>query len=171
MNADARADRPADERADHRDVGQPEGRGRSKTVATWLAFALGSFGAHRFYLRGGRDALAWLHPWPTLAGLYGLHRMDTLGQDDRLAWFLLPLLGLMLAQSMLCGIVLGLTSDERWAQRYHPGRPVQPTGWLPVLGVIACLMVGGASLMATIAFSAQRYFESQVEAAREISQE
>ena len=141
---------------------------KSKTVATWLSFALGSLGAHRFYLHGWRDRLGWLHPLPTLLGLYGVHRMDTLGQDDVTSWFLIPLLGLMVAQSMLAGIVHGLTSDERWAQRFH--QPERRTGWLPILGVIACLMVGGACLMATIAFSAQRYFESQVEAAREISQ-
>jgi len=28
---------------------------KSKTVATWLSFALGSLGAHRFYLHGWRD--------------------------------------------------------------------------------------------------------------------
>ena len=143
---------------------------KSKTVATWLSFALGSLGAHRFYLHGLGDRLGWLHPLPTLLGLYGIHRMDTLGQDDVVAWFLIPLLGLMLAQSMLAGIVYGLMPDERWAERFNPGQPVRKTGWLPILGVIACLMVGGACLMATIAFSAQRYFESQVEAAREISQ-
>lgn len=142
---------------------------KSKTVATWLSFALGSLGAHRFYLHGFGDKLAWLHPLPTLLGLYGVHRMDTLGQDDVTAWFLIPLLGLMIAQSMLAGIVYGLMPDERWADRFNRG-VLRKTGWLPILGVVACLMVGGACLMATIAFSAQRYFESQVEAAREISQ-
>ncbi|UXH80436.1 hypothetical protein [Roseateles amylovorans] len=148
----------------------PTASGPSKTVATWLSFALGSLGAHRIYLYGWNDKLAWLHPWPTLLGLYGIHRMDVLGQDDRLAWVLIPLLGLMLAQSMLTGIVYGLMPDDRWADRFTPGQPTRKTGWGPVLGVIACLMLGGASLMATIAFSAQRYFESQVEAAQELSQ-
>ncbi|MCH7344993.1 TM2 domain-containing protein [Pelomonas sp. CA6] len=143
---------------------------RSKTVAVWLSFALGSLGVHRFYLHGLRDPWAWLHLPPTLLGLYGVQRMDVLGQDDRLAWVLIPLLGLMLTQSMLAGIVHALTPDERWRDRHNPGQPVRKTGWGPVLGAIACLMVGGGCLMATIAFSAQRYFESQVEAAREISQ-
>lgn len=142
---------------------------KSKTVATWLSFTLGSLGAHRFYLHGLGDRLGWLHPIPTLLGLYGVHRMDTLGQDDVTAWWLIPLLGLMLAQSMLAGIVIGLTSDEHWAERHNHGQ-VRKTGWGPVIGAIACLMVGGACLMATIAFSAQRYFESQEEAAHEISQ-
>lgn len=134
---------------------------KSKTAATWLALTLGSLGFHRLYLHGLKDKLAWLHPWPTLAGLYGVRRMDLLGQDDRLAWLLIPLLGLMLAQAMLCAIVYGLTSDERWNERHNGGRAGRPSGWLAVIGVIASLMIGGACLMATIAFSAQRYFESQ----------
>jgi hypothetical protein len=142
---------------------------KSKTLATWLALLGGSLGLHRLYLHGGRDVLAWLHPWPTLAGLAGVRRMLDLGQDDRLAWLLLPLLGLMLAQSALCAIVYGLTPDERWDARHNAGAPVHPTAWGPVLGVIAALMIGATALMATIAFSGQRYFEWQVDEARKIS--
>jgi hypothetical protein len=39
------------------------------------------------------------------------------------------------------------------------------TGWGPVLAAIAALLVGGAVLMGTIAFSGQRFFEWQFEAA------
>ena len=49
----------------------PVGRPRSRAVATWLALVGGSLGLHRFYLHGGRDLWAWLHPWPTLVGAYG----------------------------------------------------------------------------------------------------
>jgi hypothetical protein len=143
---------------------------KSKTLATWLALLLGSFGLHRFYLYGLSDRWAWLHPWPTLLGLYGIQRMDLLGQDDRLAWLLMPILGLMLVNAMICGIVYGLTSDEQWNFRRNPGLPARPSGWINIIGVIACVMVGGICLMTTIAFSAQRYFESQVEAAKELSQ-
>jgi hypothetical protein len=142
---------------------------RSKTLATWLALLAGAFGAHRFYLHGPRDAWAWLHPWPTLAGLYGIQRVQALGQDDPLSWLLLPLLGLMIAQACLFAILFGLTPDERWNARRNPGSPVRATGWGPVLGVIAALMVGATALMATIAFGGQRYFEWQVEEARKIS--
>lgn len=143
---------------------------KSKTLATWAALLLGSFGLHRFYLYGFSDRLAWLHPWPTLIGLYGVQRADLLGQDDRLAWFLMPLLGIMLVNAMICGIVYGLTPDEKWDATHNPGQPSRPTGWLAIIAVIACVLIGGTSLMTTIAFSAQRYFESQVEAAQEISQ-
>jgi len=143
---------------------------KSKTLATWLALLGGSLGLHRFYLHGGRDVLAWLHPLPTLAGLVGVQRVLDLGQDDRVAWLLLPLLGLMLAQAALCAIVYGLLPDERWDARHNPGAAVHATDWGPVLGVIAALIVGATALMATIAFSGQRYFESQVEEGRKISQ-
>jgi TM2 domain len=133
---------------------------RSKTLATWLALGLGAFGVHRFYLRGARDAWAWLHPWPTLAGLYGVQRVQSLGQDDRLSWLLLPLLGLMIAQACLAAIVHGLTPDAAWAERHR--QPLAQTRWGPVLGVIAALMVGATALMATIAFAGQRFFEWQV---------
>jgi hypothetical protein len=136
---------------------------RSKTLATWIALLGGSLGLHRFYLHGARDVLAWLHPWPTFAGLLGVQRVLEFGQDDRLSWVLLPLLGLMLAQAALCAIVYGLTPDARWDAQHNPGAPVHATAWAPVLGVIASLIIGATALMATIAFSGQRYFEWQVE--------
>ncbi len=144
-------------------------RYKSKTLATWIALIGGSLGLHRLYLHGWRDALAWLHLLPTVIGLVGVRRMLELGQDDQLAWLLLPLLGLMLAQAALWAIVYGLLPDERWDARHNPGAPGRATGWGPVLGVIAALIVGATSLMATIAFSGQRYFEWQVEESRKIS--
>jgi hypothetical protein len=142
---------------------------KSKTLATWIALLGGSLGWHRLYLHGWRDALGWLHALPTLAGLIGVRRVLDLGQDDRWSWLLLPLLGLMLAQAALFAILYGLTPDARWDKRHNPGAPVHPTGWGPVLGVILALMVGATALMATIAFSGQRYFEWQVDEARKIS--
>ena len=143
---------------------------KSKTLATWIALLGGGLGLHRFYLYGARDALGWLHPLPTLAGLVGVQRMLQRGQDDVLAWLLIPLLGLMLAQAMLFAILYGLTPDERWDARHNPGQSVHSTGWAPVLGVIAALLLGAGVLMATIAFSGQRYFEWQIEEAKKLSQ-
>jgi hypothetical protein len=145
-------------------------RYRSKTLATWIALLGGSLGLHRLYLNGSRDVLAWLHLPPTLAGLVGVQRMLELGQDDRVAWLLLPLLGLMLTQGALCAILYGLLPDERWDARHNPGAAVHSTGWGPVLGVIAALIVGATALMSTVAFSGQRYFESQVEEGHKASQ-
>jgi hypothetical protein len=143
---------------------------KSKTAATWLAFLGGSLGLHRLYLYGLRDALGWLHVLPASLGVYGVMRMVELGQDDQVAWVLIPLLGLVLAGSMLCAIRYGLTPDERWDARHNPGAPVTPTRWGPVLGVVLALLLGASALMATIAFGGQRFFEWQIEEARKISQ-
>ena len=134
---------------------------KHKAVATWLALLVGVFGLHRFYLHGFKDRWAWAFPLPTLLGLLGVQRMNQLGQDDRLAWVLLPLLGLSLVAALLGGIVYGLMPDDRWNDRFNAGRPASSGGWLAVIGVVLCLLFGGTALMATIAFSAQRYFESQ----------
>ncbi len=136
---------------------------KSKTIATWLALLLGSLGLHRFYLYGLGDKWAWMHPWPTLLGLYGVQRMDLIGQDDRLAWVLMPILGLMLVNATITGIVYGLNSDADWNAKHNPGQTIRPSGWAVIIAIVACVMIGGICLMSTIAFSAQRYFESQIE--------
>lgn len=146
------------------------GHYKSKTLATWIAVIGGGVGLHRFYLHGFRDVWGWLHGVPTLIGLYGVQRMNDLGQDDMLAWALIPLLGFALAAAMLAAIVYGLTPDDKWDQRHNPGAAVQATGWGAVLGVILALLLGATALMATVAFSGQRYFEYQVEQGRRISQ-
>ncbi len=137
------------------------GAPRSKTVATWLAIAGGTLGLHRFYLHGMKDWPAWLHPLPTLIGLAGVIRMRNLGQDDVTSWLLVPILGLMVSVAMGSAIVIGLTSDEKWAARFAGQAPDQSTAWGPILGVILALLLGGAALMGTIAFSGQKYFEWQ----------
>lgn len=136
---------------------------KSKTLATWIAIVGGSLGLHRFYLHGARDLPGWLHPLPALLGAYGVLRARTLGQDDHLAWVLMPLLGGTIVAAMLSAIVYGLTSDERWHARFNASRPGPSSGWVAILGAMLALLVGGAVLMATIAFVAQRYFEYQVE--------
>jgi len=136
-------------------------RYKSKTAATWIALLGGSVGLHRFYLFGWRDGWGWLFPWPSLVGLVGVLRMRTLGMDDQLAWLLIPWLGLALAVAMGMAIAYGLTPDERWDARFNPGGGHQPMNALTVLGVALSLIIGAAILMATIAFTAQRYFEYQ----------
>lgn len=147
---------------------------KSKTLATWVALIGGPLGLHRFYLHGAKDVWAWLFPLPTLLGLWGMARVDHLGQDDQLAWLLLPLLGLSVATAMLQAILIGLTPDERWHERFNPdlasNHAAPHSGWPVVLGIVISLFLGATVLMATIAFSSQRYFEHQVEEARKLSQ-
>jgi hypothetical protein len=148
----------------------------SKTLATWIALIAGSVGLHHLYLGGRQRWLALLYPGPTVAGLVGVWRMRTLGVDDHLSWLLIPWLGLTISIGMLCAIVIGLTTDERWAQLYagdpaapvtltpyHEDDPPPPgtvrTGWGPVLGAIVALAIGGAVLMGTIAFSVEKSFD------------
>jgi hypothetical protein len=139
---------------------------KSKTLATWIALVGGAFGLHRFYLHGPRDAWGWLHPLPALLGIHGVRRMQEFGQDDRLSWALIPLLGLVLAASMLAAIVYALTPDEKWNARYNPEGRASRGGWAVVIGAALALLIGAGVLMATIAFSGQRFFEYQAAEAR-----
>ena len=147
---------------------------KHKTLASWLAFLGGPLGLHRFYLYGLGDSLGWLLPIPTALGLYGIERVRVYGQDDQWSWLLIPLLGFTVAACALTAIVYGLMAPERWNRRHNPGAPPDAisgqTGWATVLAIILALLVGSTVLMATIAFSGQRYFEYQVEEARKLSQ-
>ena len=133
---------------------------RSRAVAIWLAVVAGTFGAHRFYLHGTRDVIAWLHIPPTLVGVYGWWRMREFGVDDARGSLLVLCLGAIVALAMLQAIVHGLASDERWAERYGTASDHR-RGWPVVLALIVALAVGAGATMATIAFAAQRYFESR----------
>ena len=140
---------------------------KNKTIAVWLTFLLGPLGLHRRYLLGRFDLLACLLPIPTLLGTYGVYRARTLGVDDALSWVLMPLLGFTLAGCALNAIVYGLRSTEAWNKRFNPGAaPESPAGathWLTVFGLAVALLVGTTILMASLAFSIQRYFEVQME--------
>jgi hypothetical protein len=147
---------------------------KSKTVATWLALGGGALGLHRFYLRGWGDIWGWLLPIPSALGLHGVQRVLDYGQDDRLSWVLIPLLGFTLAGCALTAIAYGLMTPERWNTRYNPQASPEAapgrTHWGTVIGIVLALLVGTTVLMASIVYSFQRYFEVQIEKAREISQ-
>jgi hypothetical protein len=142
-------------------------RSKSKTLATWLALLGGGAGLHLFYVRGWKHWSGWLHPLPTLLGVWGVLRILSNGQDDALAPLLIPLGGLSLSAAMLTGIVFGLMPDDKWQARFGGH---QPSGWSTVIGVILCLLIGAGVLMSTITYGLQRFFELQVDAARQISQ-
>lgn len=147
---------------------------KNKTLATWLAFWTGPLGLHRFYLYGFKDMLAWLLPIPTALGLYGLERVQQFGQDDTLSWALIPLLGFTLAGCAMNAIIYGLTPTEKWNARFNPqadvASPAGRTQWATIIGIVTALLLGTTVLMASLVFSFQRYFEYQIEAARQISQ-
>jgi len=65
-------------------------------------------------------------------------------------------------------------TPEKWNARFNPQLDPEAapghTRWITVIGIAVALMVGTAVLMASLAFSFQRYFEYQIEEARKISQ-
>ena len=147
---------------------------KNKTIAAWLAFVGGPLGLHRFYLHGLGDMPGWLLPIPTALGLYGIQRVQQFGQDDQFSWLLIPLLGFTVAGCALRAILYGLMTPEKWNARFNPQAEPEATpgrtNWFTIFAIALSLMIGTAVLMASIAFSFQRYFEYQIEEARKISQ-
>lgn len=140
---------------------------KNKTLAAWLALLGGPVGLHRFYLHGMRDWIGWLLPVPTALGIAGILRARAFGLDDHWSWVLIPFLGFTVAACALSAIVHGLSSPEKWSARFGgahvlANEPAQ-TSWLTVFAVVAALVVGATALMATLAFTFQRYFEWQIE--------
>ncbi|MBE7942600.1 MULTISPECIES: hypothetical protein [Ramlibacter] len=147
---------------------------KNKTLCAWLAFLGGPLGLHRFYLFGWRDPLGWLLPVPSLLGVWGIVRIQQYGVDDTLSWLLVPLLGFTIAATSLTAIVYGLMTPEKWNGRFNRSAPADaPAGgtrWSTIFAIALSLMIGTGVLMASIAFSFQRYFEYQVEEGRRISE-
>lgn len=147
---------------------------KNKTLATWLCFLGGPLGLHRFYLHRISDTLGWALPIPTALGLYGLGRAQTFGLDDPWSWALIPLLGFTMAGCALNAIIYGLMTPEKWNARFNPGlapdaKPGQ-TGWFTIAAILCALLIGTTVLMASLAFSFQRYFEYQISEGRKVSQ-
>lgn len=147
---------------------------KNKTAAAWLTFFGGPLGLHRFYLYGFTDMLGWLLPIPTALGIYGIHRVQELGQDDHYSWVLIPLLGFTIAACALRAILYALMTPEVWNARFNPtaAPDAEPgrTQWFTIGAIVVSLLIGTTILMASLAFSFQRYFEYQIEEARKISQ-
>jgi hypothetical protein len=147
---------------------------KNKTSAAWLALLGGPLGLHRFYLYGLGDTIGWLLPIPTALGWYGVQRAQQLGLDDQTSWLLIPLLGFAIAAGGLTAIVYGLMAQEKWNARFNASaacdHPSGASHWLTIGAVVCALLIGTTALMSSLAFSFQRYFEYQVEAARAISQ-
>lgn len=105
---------------------------KNKTLATLLAAVLGATGAHRWYLNGKRDRAGWIY-------LSGLALSLCL-----LPWFsgamtFFALLPVMLSGAAACieAMVIGLTPDERWDQRYNPTSGQRSdSGWQVVALVV-----------------------------------
>lgn len=152
-----------------RPIAQPS-RGKSKLLTVALAFLLGSLGAHRFYLGGLRDKFGWIHCVATLAGALGIASLVLGTGSTALNWTFAVAGGASVISAFLGAIVYGLRPDDKWDARFNPhGEPTR-SGWPVVILVILSLLIGTGLLMAGLAISFQTFFESQVEAARALSQ-
>jgi TM2 domain-containing membrane protein YozV len=146
-------------------------RFRSKTVTAALAFFFGSLGAHRFYLYGLRDLFGWAHIVGMLLGVPGLLLLMATERASALGWVLVMPGAISLLAAFLAAIVYGLRPDEKWDAQFNAqtGR-YSESGWTVVFIVIFSLLIGAFLLMTGLAFSFQTYFESQIEAAKSLSQ-
>lgn len=137
---------------------------KNKTIAVWLSLLGGPLGLHRFYLRGFADVWGWLLPIPTALGLYGIERIQRYGIDDRLSWVLVPALGFTIAACALTAIVYGLMGPEEWNSKFNRlatlPHSAGTSNWLTVGALVAALMIGSTSLIASIAFAIQGYFQT-----------
>ncbi len=122
---------------------------KNKTLASLLAITLGSLGAHRFYLHGWRDKLGWLH--------FSSLPVSALIASIFFGWpglFSYGLLILSFLIALLCGLVFGLTADEKWDAQYNPGAPgYSDSGWLLALLLVLATGVGAIALIGVLARS------------------
>lgn len=148
-------------------------RFRSKTLTAALAFLLGCFGAHRFYLYGSRDVWGWAHIAGTLLGIPGVLLLIATQRASIPGWALAVIGAVSVLAAFLAAIVYGLRPDAKWDAQFNAafaGSRASRSGWTVIFVVIFSLFFGAFGLMTGLAFSFQTYFESQVEAAKAISQ-
>ncbi len=146
-------------------------RFRSKTITAALAFFFGSLGAHRFYLYGMRDIYGWAHLIGILIGVPGAMLVAASERTSMLGWVLAFPGAVSLLAAFLAAIVYGLRPDEKWDAQFnaHAQRKSR-SGWTVIFVVIFSLLIGAFLLMTGLAISFQTYFESQVQAAKALSQ-
>lgn len=142
----------------------PPTRFKSKTRAALAAFVLGSLGAHRFYLYGPRDALAYLHIAATALGVVGVQWLVATQRTSVAGWWLSVPGAISLLAAFLTAIVYGLRPDDKWDAHFNPhGDRRSHSGWGVVFVVILSLFIGAMLLMGALALAFQTYFEATVQ--------
>ena len=152
-------------------VATHQSRFRSKTVTAALAFFFGTLGAHRFYLYGLRDVWGWAHLVGTIIGIPGFMLLVATERTAIMGWVLAFPGAVSMLAAFLAAIVYGLRADDKWDAQFnaHTDRR-SSSGWAVIFVVIFSLLIGAFLLMTGLALTFQTYFESQVEAAKVISQ-
>jgi TM2 domain-containing membrane protein YozV len=149
----------------------PRARFRSKTLTAALAFLFGSIGAHRFYLYGFRDKYGWAHIVGIVMGVFGYLILAATERASLPGWFLAFPGAISLLAAFLSAIVYGLRPDEKWDAQFNATTGQHSnSGWTVIFVVIFSLLIGAFLLMTGLALTFQTYFESQVEAAKALSQ-
>jgi hypothetical protein len=73
--------------------------------------------------------------------------------------------------AFLAALVYGLRPDDKWDAQFNTRTERRSrSGWTVIFVVIFSLLIGAFLLMTGLALSFQTYFESQVQAAKAISQ-
>jgi TM2 domain-containing membrane protein YozV len=121
---------------------------KSKLLTVLLAFLFGSAGAHRFYLKGGRDFWAWTQVAAIVLGAVGVVVLWNSQRASGAGWVCAILGGASVLAGFLSALVYGLRPDDKWDAQFNQD----------------------GLLMAGLAITFQTYFESQVQAAKELSQ-
>lgn len=143
---------------------------KSKLLTVLLAFLLGSVGAHRFYLKGGRDFWAWTQVFSMALGVIGVALLWSTQRASVPGWACAIIGGASVLTGFLSALVYGLRPDDKWDEQFNADGTPTRSGWPVVLLTILTLMIGTGLLMAGLAITFQTYFETQVQAAKELSQ-
>jgi TM2 domain-containing membrane protein YozV len=119
----------------------------NKTLTSFLAVTLGGVGAHRLYLRGIGDRWAWLH----LSCLPLSVLLFNLPHPTAVMFSAAPLI-ISILLGFLQALVLGLTSDEKWDEKYNAGSEKKSDSrWPLALLMVVTFMLGATGMIAAIA--------------------
>ncbi len=126
-------------------INQPQHK--NKTVAALLASLSGGIGLHHFYLSGNKDKWAWLHFISLPISLFIFYFCQQVPP-----FFSFAPLTLSVLTSLVAGLVIGTTSDEKWDAKFNPhSSKKSDTGWPIALILALTLGIGAAALIAVIA--------------------
>jgi len=126
---------------------------RSKTLAAWLAFLFGVFGAHGWYL--GRSK-SWCVTAFSMACLLLAQLYPSWWDNPAFLLLIVPMLS-----GFIEALVFALKPDAWFDARYNTGSGhTTQTGWGAVFVAALTTLIGGATLMFWIAMVVMHVFEA-----------
>ena len=102
---------------------------KSKLLTVLLAFLFGSVGAHRFYLKGGRDFWAWTQVAAMALGIVGVVLLWSTHRSSLPGWACAIIGGASVLTGFLSALVYGLRPDDRWDTQFNPDGTPTRSGW------------------------------------------